>query len=42
MATLDDKILDVLDKIEKHLKNGNRSNSSDYFYSPTVSNNESV
>lgn len=41
MATIDDKLLDVLGKIEEHLK-GNNGNDSTYSYSPSASINESI
>lgn len=41
MATIDDKLLNVLDKIEEHLRGNNRSDST-YSYSPSASNSESI
>ena len=41
MATIDDKLLDVLGKIEEHLRGNNRGDST-YSYIPSASNNESI
>lgn len=41
MATIDDKLLNVLGKIEEHLR-GNNGGNSTYSYSPSASNNESI